>query len=146
MSLNKDFILIENLKKQVAPFSYETFLDQVCLNLKHQAGIWQLQSQQQLVQQQMSRGLNPAVTNTTGSHRNHIMNSVASNNTSASSRGSAGGGGVPNIHNNMMLAPLQQNAKVPSQQQQPSQNIGKSSILVVPISVHSFKFMKNKSF
>ena len=41
--------LIENLKKQVAPFSYETFLDQVCLNLKHQDGIWQLQSQQQLI-------------------------------------------------------------------------------------------------
>jgi hypothetical protein len=66
------------------------------------------------------------------------MNSAASNNTSASA--SRGSGGVPNTnmlpHNNMMLAPHQQNAKVPSQQQQVSQNIGKSSV-VVAINVHS---------
>ena len=28
--------LIDNLKEQIAPFSYETYLNQTCLDLKHQ--------------------------------------------------------------------------------------------------------------
>lgn len=38
--------LINNLKKQIAPFSYETFLNQTCEDLKYENGLWQLQSEQ----------------------------------------------------------------------------------------------------
>lgn len=93
----------------------------------------QMQSQQQLVQQQMSRSMNHAVPNSNGGHhQNHIMNSVASNNTATSAPASRGSGTMPHIlpHTNMMIASHQQDAKAPPQQQQASQNIGKSSVAV----------------
>lgn len=106
----------------------------------------QLQSQQQLVQQQMSRDKNHAVPNPNGGHRNHIMNSVASNNTATSATSapaSRGSGVMPHILplTNMMLAPHQQDAKAPPQQQQASQNIGKFSVAVTTSAIYEKYFL-----